>query len=457
MNSTTQTVPNEARWLPATGARVLHALPFTTRGLLFLSLGLFLVLIPARNDNDMVASVIGYSLIALVLGFASATLIQARSIQRNLQVRFNADSFSPEAATPTAGLLTRVVVRLSPFNVFPFTTVETELSFNSALPCAQHTLVGSTSDDRILVEDIRFPHRGIWQVQHYQFRTGDLAGLSSIAWRDHESARTARVDVLPAQHPERNLPVMTSAVRSGDAVSDLLERQGDLFDLKQYHPSDGMKRVLWKVFAKRGELISRHPERAVSPEGQVVCFVIANKHEDAVCAEAVHFSRMIEELDLELWCGCEGRRERSITRSSQNFLRLLVESVWDASTDAHSAEYPSSSNSLQIELATLLSTIRSSVQDSRIDKVVVFLSERRAGAPELSQHIVAALDSLSKDGTQPVLVISKGSGIFHSRSGATPRLSSLFIHKTEASQGADPAAYKKFLGLCAQRGWEVIL
>jgi len=100
-----------------------------------------------------------------------------------------------------------------------------------------------------------------------------------------------------------SVPVLTSSYRAGDLISDANERRGDPFDLKPYHPSDGIKKILWKVYAKTGELISRHPEQSMTPEGQVFIFSVNNVEDDHVCGAALDYTKKLEDLSLDVFSG----------------------------------------------------------------------------------------------------------------------------------------------------------
>lgn len=444
-------------------ARHSSRAPLTFRGLALLMLGGYLALLPARTESDMVAAVIGYSLLGLVIILGSVTFLKAQSLKQSLSLSFTAESIHPGAIGPTAQTPTRMVIALSPVSLSPASFLILEIKFRSPLSTMRHVIVGRDSDRRLVIEDIFFPHRGDWIVSEVRFSVEDALGLSALRWSvgsspSSDGSGLATVRVRPNQTPPRVLPLITSSVRGGDEVPDLTERLGEPFDLKAYHPSDGMRRILWKVFAKRGELIARHPERAVSPEGRVVVYVCANRLEDGVCADAVQFAEMIEVHDLELWAGCEGQGERPVARSSASLMNLLIDCVWDTrgtfGDNEASAVSSVPARSLSTSFERLSASVTSSSSGVQLSKVIIFTSHARLKTFAGSEEILALCRNLEAQGILPVLVLC--------RAGNSPDANSFL----SAARGADSngsaklesdhAIYHRFVTACAQSGWEII-
>jgi len=435
--------------------RLRKRIPLTARGLCVLIFSFYLIAGPSWNASDVVATVVGYSLLLLIGGFTLITFVQSVTFREQLRAKLSAELFDASAggttrALPIAGTPTRVVVSTSEVSLVPMTLLEMEVRFlNPGVRTARHLIAGRSQGGRTLIEDMVFPHRGAWQISALAFSLSDMWGLTDVAWEDKASVAGIGVEVRPAPHSGAQVPLISSAVRAGDSIADLLDRQGDPYDIKQHNPADGMKRILWKVFAKRGELISRLPERAVTPEGQVVCFVVANPAGDAVCSEAVHYANAIAEVDLQLWVGCEGMGERASARDAASLEDLLIETVWDS---AHT-----STETLCSDLTHLLSEVRETVQHARIDKIILLLAEERF-KDETSLELHTKLGNmLEQDGIAPVFVPLGASGKAALPKGAMSQVERLFVHQDSTDRPRDPAFFKRFLGICASRGWEVIM
>jgi uncharacterized protein (DUF58 family) len=435
--------------------RLLRKAPFTARGFCVLLFSLYLIAGPSWNSSDVIATVVGYSLFLILAGFTLTTFVQSIDLREQLRAKLSAELFDEHASgsalsRPVARLPTRMVISTSPLSLLPMSMLSLEVRFASnGVKTAKHLITGRSPAPRTLVEDIVFPHRGRWQVSSLSLTLGDMWGLTAAEWQDSASTAGLGVEVRPAGHADAHVPVISSAVRTGDAIADLLDRQGDPYDLKQYNPADGMKRILWKVFAKRGELISRMPERAVTPEGQVVCFLAANTTGDSVCSEAVRYALGIAELDLQFWGGCEGMASRPAARGAAQLEELSIDSVWETKK--------STSASICSDMHHLLSEVKGAMQHSRIDKVLVFISDRRFSDDASTELHTALGSTLEKDGITPVFV-PIGTPT-HSRLSRSlfSRVEGLLLYAAHEEAGPNPLYFKRFLGVCAARGWEVIM
>jgi uncharacterized protein (DUF58 family) len=232
-------------------------------------------------------------------------------------------------------------------------------------------------------------------------------------------------------------------------VIDTLNRHGDPFDIKSYHPSDGIKRIIWKAYAKRGELLSRHPEASMTPEGYIVIHALASTNDDQLCAFALSYVRMLTELQLDIVFGCEGFGTRTPARNEEQAEKLLIESVWDTQSDT----------SLQGDAARLLDLCSNPSTGTRIEKLVVFCSASRLETPAEAKRISDLANALTDRGVKPAFCVlptprtSPATGSTY----VTRALSWLYLTQPERPRSTTPATYNSFMTLCMQREWEVFV
>jgi hypothetical protein len=133
--------------------------------------------------------------------------------------------------------------------------------------------------------------------------------------------------------PELPQPEIASSHRtSGDNEANIVNADGDMFDLRRYDPSDGIRRIVWNIFARTGQLVSRFPEPSIRPEGKTTLFAIAGKWDDDVAAEAITYVRTALEQQVEIRFGCLGMKESLPAHTLADTSTLLIDSVWDART-----------------------------------------------------------------------------------------------------------------------------
>lgn len=97
------------------------------------------------------------------------------------------------------------------------------------------------------------------------------------------------------EHPCRVLPdvgrlgalQVVQGLRAGDGLPHPEGGpEGDLLDLRPYAPGDPIRQVLWKVYARTGELIVRTPERALSPVRDTLAYLVASEGDEAAAGLA---------------------------------------------------------------------------------------------------------------------------------------------------------------------------
>ena len=146
-----------------------------------------------------------------------------------------------------------------------------------------------------LIEVVEAWERGAFESIRRRFVVEDAFGLVRFV-HYHDEARIMKV--LPWKgHVENS--VMLRAHAGGDELSHPAgEKIGDRIDLRRYQPGDPLKWVLWKVFARTGQMMVRTPERAISPSVRILAFLpSAEKDEPAAAAARVAVSTQILSSD----------------------------------------------------------------------------------------------------------------------------------------------------------------
>jgi hypothetical protein len=178
------------------------------------------------------------------------------------------------------------------------------------------------------------PHRGYWTLSHIDCVVQDSFGLSKFSWQ-FQLHPSLDIPIVPQDSQSKQIPIFTSDTTSGTEQIELQNRGGDLFDVKRYHPADGARRILWKVYAKSGELLSRHPEPSMRPEGTVSTLVLAGKNDDALCSLVLTYLQGLEDegFDFSLTSDgymTEGTGEPGIATSRVEAEDLFLSTVWNS-------------------------------------------------------------------------------------------------------------------------------
>jgi uncharacterized protein (DUF58 family) len=303
---------------------------------------------------------------------------------------------------------------------------------------------GRGSRERRALLHITFPHRGQWQITSAQCEYCDILGLVRLAW---SVPLDVSLTVRPPEIHDTHYPVLSSSQRPGDLAVDTLNRQGDPFDIKRYHPSDGIKKIIWKAYAKRGELLSRHPEASMTPEGYVVILVLARPGDDQLASYAISYTRMLHELQLDLMLGCQGMKSLIPARTPEQALSLLVDAVWDADC---------SIDRLIGDASRLLEYCAKSASLSRLERLVIFCSRERFVDIKVIHELNTLCEWLTAKGITPVFCFSSRAESSAPKLTKHSLLAKLIALPEQDNVETVPAeSYTAFLSGCAQRNWDV--
>lgn len=416
--------------------------PLSSRSIVALFLLLCLLLGPVQGSTDIVSASLAYALLIVIILTTAGILAHGILLKHSLTV-----SALPPEQPATSGETTRLVLALHKAKILPFFVLDLRLEFEheGASPAIVR-VSGFSQGERRTTIDISFPHRGSWDIRAVRCSLRDVTGLTRFNWNIPQ--QTAVTVAPPAVH-DSHLPVLSSTQRPGDMTVDIFNRQGEPFDIKSYHPSDGVKKIVWKAFAKRGELLSRHPEASMTPEGFVVLFVIAGQEGDRACAQTAAYADSLARLNLEIIAGCEGSSGRSPARSPDTLKELLIDSVWDTS--------PKDKQHLRRDAAALLDYCSQLTPGITVSKLLLFTSAERVSTPEEAQELHELADWLSNQGIAPVFCLTAPSEFTQSLTPSKlSRISQLIITpEPPAYEEASGTSYNAFLSSCLHRQWEV--
>ena len=452
--------PPSVRRIPEWAARAAKiarqtSLFLSVRGLVLLLFLLYLLKGPVLGEADIIASVLAYSMLIVIFAASVTTLVYGHLLRRALQVSIVPQYSSDDPIDRVeSGKQVAFVIKIDPLHVPPLYEMNLELRFpEEGVRVPMHTLKGRPQVDRRITEEIVFPHRGLWEIRGAKLSFGDQLGLTSLAWEIGADEIGHGFTVYPPRIEENRLPVKTSCFRTGDDVVDVHERRGEPFDLKRYHPSDGIRKIVWKIFAKSGELLSRHAEPAMSPEGQVAVFCLAKPEEDGVCSTTVAYVRRLQELDLQIFFSCEGMPEDELARSAEEAEEALLAHVWRARTEAPST--------VLATLDNFEGQVNKVLHGPRLERMLIFLEARRFASEE-GLHTAARIgEVLEARRIQPVffLVGEQPAGRRTAPREVRPVRAALAHWFFSPPQGTPPQAsryYPEFMSLSLAKGWDVV-
>lgn len=424
--------------------RTLCKSPVTLQTLLLAIFIGYLLLGPVPLSADIVCASIAWGLLAIMCLIVVTTTIHGLLIKKKLRA-----DLTPPSDETLAAQVVKCVITIPALKLLPGTFLECTLIFSQI--GARHERVrlhGSWNKPRTLAIEATFPHRGAWDIAGIQCAIADITGFTRVSWTiPHQTS----VIVAPPIPLNTELPLVSSTQRSGDLAPDTVHRYGDPFDIKPYHPSDGIKKIVWKAFAKSGELLSRHPEPSMTPEGFVAICILARAYEDEVCGKALAYIQALKELTLEVLVGCEGHSGRALANDTSSSKTLLIDSAWDS---LHSTP-----SSILSDVQSVVDACARSDAQVTLRKMVIFCAGSRFATSRDVEQIVSVGTWLERRGVQPVFFLTAPKQLRNSElSALRSKIESLVIQpELNEQQSQSAQQYQSFLSTCLSRQWEIVV
>lgn len=412
----------------------------TGRGGVVVLIATLLVAGPVRQSSDIVASVVSYILLSAIAILGLLSFLKGRSSRRRLSLRIVAD---PSRAT-YAGQRCDCVIVIGGVQTLPFFKTEVVLTFpDDRVSPIIIDLVGSFGEETPVSYTLTFPHRGEWEVSQAKVHIGDLFNLTRYSFTAR--ATNSTIKVYPKIENSKSFPLIASASVPGDLIHDQHRRDGDPFDLKTYHPSDGMNRIVWKIYAKSGELFSRYPEPSHTPSGEIAMFVIADKEEDHVCSASLRYIEAATSAGIEIIFGTEG--SSALTSRSGEASELLIQAAWSKRGKQELAN----------DLNRFLNELNERSGGRNVERVVVFAPVERY-YDKWSETLGLVGEIIAARGIAPVFLLVKrnesGDAVTKKRS-VESYLSSLFLAQEREAAFREEKISEPFLQRCLKSHWQV--
>ncbi len=426
--------------------------PLTTRGSISLAGAVYLLVGPAQHHADLVAGIIGSTTLAITALLLLVGGLTFLKIRRNLNLNIYTSGKDLLTENPE-----RVVVKVNSIQLPPLLESRLKIKFkHPGILSKEYILSGRQNSERTLVEDITFPHRGDWEVAGIEVSIGDIFGLTKLSYLNKTA--TPIIRVKPGSQYSKHIPVISSSERTGEEMEQNLVRTGDPYDLKQYHPADGVKRIIWKLFAKSGDLYSRLEEFAMTPEGKVAVFVVAAKNDDSLCNWTLNYLREMESLGLDIIVGASGLKKlggktlaKSFTEAEELLIQTAWTSPWGNETDSATLKQQLVEDAAQVlEGAT--------TTDTNLSRVLIFVAGESISNQSQLDALIELGAMFEQKRIDPVFCCKESKEV---KKIETPILKLfdkvIFDSASVTSESPNNDSFSKFLKVCASSQWHVII
>lgn len=269
------------RWLAVTLdllARLREHFPLTTQGVITLALALLALQVFGYGRMDLVVFALGVCAIAILM-FTMLAVIVGGVI---LQFRVRRALLGLDAARGIiveAGYPNETGFSLPAFNLLPLI----RLSWQVVYPDAIDTRLAVSDGGATLVEEIVPRKRCRTDRLVRLFTVSDVLGFCRYRWRQ---GHNAMLTALPRSNTINALPLLRSLTAEDGIPSPSGNPEGDRMEIRPYVPGDSVRNIMWKVYARTGELNVRLPERSVFHSNRTVAYLLSSWQDEAAAAVA---------------------------------------------------------------------------------------------------------------------------------------------------------------------------
>jgi hypothetical protein len=310
MNKLLERSKKLARLLAERGRRALDPIPVTPLGVAVIAGASASLYYLGIKRVDLV--VLAMSAVALGVALLCLLAVSITALALKLSLR---RSLSKQSGTLSleCGFPTRVGFSLPSLWWIPFVSV----SWRWLSPSA---VIRMVRERRRLHEESTPQRRGLYDEVLRRVEVSDPFGLARCAFRVRDPRA---VRALPSVGALKRVEVVRTLAPGEDNANPKGGPDGERADMRAYAPGDPIKFVLWKVFARTGDLVLRAPERAVSPAKQTTAYLVAGPCDEAAAGVA----RLLVEthsLGARWVLGADGSDEEA--RGPQQAMELIARS-----------------------------------------------------------------------------------------------------------------------------------
>ncbi|HMO02653.1 MAG TPA: DUF58 domain-containing protein [Oligoflexia bacterium] len=299
---------------------------FNYRSLALYLLAIYLVGTLGFSQKDLLALVFGVLLFSGLFYITITNFICAHLYTKRFKINL-VPKYQVALGNYLANRQEELSLEFPKLRLPPTIRLKVSIDFGSDLVEIPDFIISDNpKPDQIITLPIKFPHRGRWQAKKITCEIYDRFLCHRYRWIYNNTSQTVVFNVLPPPVEIRDWQILVSASKSGDELPHPEIADGDYLEIKQYHPNDGARRIIWKLFARRRELLSRHPETAYTPEGEILAILLCDRLQDDLAGAAIGYLRLLEKNQIKINFTASGAAK--LSQNSAEALDLMVDTVW---------------------------------------------------------------------------------------------------------------------------------
>ncbi len=279
MTSLTSQSKNSARrWAGA----ILHAgisvFPLSIQGVAVLLLAGVTLQVYAYGSLDLIVFALAICALTVLVVSLFCTVGSGLLLQHRVQRNSESNSISPMRSHFEAGFPNDTGFSLEALRFLPLVKLSWQVIYPDHMNTRITVLPGNELGEEVL------PLRRCYsKTMIRRFEVTDVLGLCRFTWRQRQEVPCY---VLPKIHSMKPLPILRSLTSEDGIPSTSGNPEGDRMEIRPYVSGDSVKNIMWKAYARSGQLNVRLPERSVFQSRRTLAYLLSSEGDEAAAATA---------------------------------------------------------------------------------------------------------------------------------------------------------------------------
>lgn len=256
--------------------------PLTLQGILTLGLVAFALRQYAYGSLDLVVFALGICALAILIFSLFCTIVSGVLIQRRIHCEVAGQETAAHSIQLESGFPNESGFVLPALNYFPLI----KLSWQVVYPDKLATRIRVTENDEghaLLSEEILPERRCLSDMVIRQFTVADVLGFCRYSWRQSQSRECY---CLPQVNTLKQLPLLRSMTAEDGIPDPTGSPEGDRMEIRRYAPGDSVRDIMWKAYARSGQLNVRLAEKSVFHSQRTLAYLLSSDNDEAAAAAA---------------------------------------------------------------------------------------------------------------------------------------------------------------------------
>ncbi len=250
--------------------------PLTGRGIAVLLCAALGLRVFGYGAMDLLVFALGICALAILLCCLFSVVVCGPILQRRIErlapaERAGGGAFEAEFPNQTG-------LTLPPLGALPLVRLRWTWRHPDRIDCRARL-----APDDSLEEEITPRARCLSGHIERRFEVCDVLGLCRYAWRARSEGECY---ALPRINSLKNLPLLSSLSAEDGMPRQSGEPVGDRMEIRPYAAGDSVRDILWKNYARSGQLHVRLRERSVAQGSRILAYLLAGPDDEAAAAVA---------------------------------------------------------------------------------------------------------------------------------------------------------------------------